>query len=158
MRAIRSWTVCALMLLGITALAGEPVTVVNLTPKQGELATLLKGEVSNARRMGKVPFVQLTAEWCGPCKALRASMGDPLMQDAFAGTHVIRLDVDEWEGKLQPLGMMSDVIPKFYALNPAARPEGKTITGGAWGEDIPKNMAPPLKKYFRAHGAGGSGR
>jgi hypothetical protein len=51
--------------------------------------------------------------------------------------------------------MQSDVIPVFYALNSAARPTGKTINGGAWGEDIPKNMAPPLKIYFRANGAGG---
>lgn len=158
MRTIRSWVACTLMMLGTFAVAGEPVTVVTLAPRQGELSTLLKGEVSNAARMGKVPFVQLTAEWCGPCKALRASMGDPLMQDAFTGTHIIRIDVDEWKGKLQPLGLHSDVIPIFFAMNSAARPAGKSIHGGAWGEDIPKNMAPPLKKFFRANGAGGSGR
>lgn len=142
------------LLLVSTAIAAEPATLVTLEPKQGQLAPLLQREVSNAGRMGKAPFVQLTAEWCGPCKALRASMGDPLMQDAFQDTYIILLDMDAWKPQLKPAGLDSNFVPIFFALTPAARPTGKNINGGAWGEDIPRNMAPPLKKFFRANGAG----
>jgi thiol-disulfide isomerase/thioredoxin len=139
-----------------TAFAAEPVTVVTLAPEQGDLPKLLQREVANAGRVGKVPFVQVTAEWCGPCKALRSYMGDPLMKEAFAGTYVIRLDLDAWKPQLGQAGLATNVVPVFFALNPAARATGKNINGGAWGEDIPKNMAPPLKKFFRANGAGAS--
>jgi hypothetical protein len=144
------------LLLVSTAIAAEPATLVTLTPKQGQLAPLLQREVANAVRLGKAPFVQITAEWCGPCKALRASMGDALMQDAFQGTYIIVLDMDAWKPQLKPAGLESNFVPNFFAMNASARPTGKTINGGAWGEDIPRNMAPPLKKFFRANGAGKS--
>jgi thiol-disulfide isomerase/thioredoxin len=154
MRSVGTWLVCAL--LAATAVAAEPATLVTLVPKQGALPALLQREVANANRMGKAPFVQLTAEWCGPCKALRASMGDPLMKDAFAGTYVILLDMDAWKKQLKPAGLDSDFVPVFFALDSGARPTGRSINGGAWGEDIPKNMAPPLKRFFRENGAGAS--
>lgn len=151
MRSFCLWA--ASLLLSSTALAAAPATLVTLVPAQGQLAPLLQREVAKAKYLGKAPFVQLTAEWCGPCKALRASMGHPLMQDAFAGTFIILLDMDAWKKQLQAAGVASDFVPVFFALDPAARPTGKNINGGAWGEDIPKNMAPPLKKFFRANGA-----
>jgi thiol-disulfide isomerase/thioredoxin len=153
----RAWRFVApaLALMFVASLGGAatPATVVTFKPGQGELRAILQREVANARKEGKVPFVQMTAEWCGPCKALRAFMNDPLMTDAFAGTYIIRLDLDEWMKQLEPVGLKSDAIPIFFALDQAGRPKGPKIDGGAWGEDIPRNMAPPLLKFFRENGA-----
>jgi thiol-disulfide isomerase/thioredoxin len=136
------------VLLTLGAMAAEPVTVVVLEPGQGVLQTLLRREVASAAELGKVPFVQITAEWCGPCKKLRASLGDPLMRDAFAGTYLIQVDVDAWRRELKAAGFDHPAIPVFVAVDDLARPTGAKIDGGAWGEDIPKNMAPPLKRFF----------
>jgi hypothetical protein len=136
------------VLLALGAMAAEPVQVVVLAPGKGTLEALLQREVAAAAEQGRVPFVQITAEWCGPCKALRASLGDPLMRDAFAGTYVIQLDSDAWGRELKSAGFDHPAIPVFYAVDARARPTGAKIDGGAWGEDIPRNMAPPLKRFF----------
>lgn len=129
--------------------AAEPVQVVVAQPGAGALEAQLRREVSAAAAAGKVPFVQLTAEWCGPCKALRASLGDPLMREAFAGTYIIQVDFDAFESELKAGGFDSPAIPVFYAVDADAKPTGAKIDGSAWGEDIPRNMAPPLGKFFK---------
>ncbi|HET7133070.1 MAG TPA: thioredoxin family protein [Gammaproteobacteria bacterium] len=128
--------------------AAEPVKLVVLAPAQGRLEDLLEHEVHNAAALGKLPYVQITAEWCGPCKALRASLADPLMRDAFAGTYIVQVDYDAWKPQLERAGFSGQAIPVFYAVDAEARPTGAKIDGGAWGEDIPRNMAPPLKQFF----------
>jgi len=135
-------------LLSFGAMAAEPVKVVVLEPGSGALETLLRREVATAAELHRVPFVQITAEWCGPCKALRASLGDPLMREAFAGTYIIQVDFDAWEQPLKAAGFENEGIPVFFAVDALARPTGAKIDGGAWGADIPRNMAPPLGKFF----------
>ena len=130
--------------------AAEPVKLVVLEPAQGELVDQLRREVAAAAALDRVPYVQITAEWCGPCKALRASLDHPLMRDAFAGTYIVQVDYDAWKSQLESAGFSGAAIPVFYAVDAAARPTGAKIDGGAWGEDIPRNMAPPLKAFFTA--------
>jgi thiol:disulfide interchange protein len=144
------------VLAALSAGAAEPVNVVVLDPAQGRLQPLLEREVALAAERGKVPFLQVTAEWCAPCRALRASLGDPRMQDAFAGTYIIQVDYDSWKNELAGAGIDSPAIPVFFAMDGAAKPSGAKIDGGAWGEDIPANMAPPLERFFRANHAGRS--
>jgi thiol:disulfide interchange protein len=131
-----------------TPLAEVSPASVRLMPSQGKLSTLLTQEVEKARARNLRPFLELRAEWCGPCKQLEASMGDDRMIDAFAGTYLISVDIDEWGDKLEPLGFETGSIPAFYELDGQAKPTGRTITGGAWAENIPANMAPPLKAFF----------
>ena len=75
-------------------------------------------------------------------------MKDPRMVDAFAGTYLITLDADEWSGKLHPMGLDSSSIPVFFELDDKGKATGRKIDGGAWAENIPVNMAPPLKAFF----------
>lgn len=130
------------------AQAGETVKVAVVEAGHGDLVAQLQREVATAAQLHRVPFVQITAEWCVPCKKLRASLGDPLMQDAFAGTYVIQVDADAWKAQLKQAGFDHPAIPVFFAVDASAKPTGAKIDGGAWGEDIPVNMAPPLKRFF----------
>ncbi|MDP1827421.1 MAG: hypothetical protein Q8L48_29395 [Archangium sp.] len=144
--------VAVLVVAGCTKNAAAPVELapaaVRLKPSQGALTSLLTAELAKARARNLRPFLELRAEWCGPCKELEASMGDARMTDAFAGTYLISLDIDEWGEKLKAVDVDPSSIPVFYELDAQAKPTGRKIDGGAWAENIPANMAPPLKAFF----------
>ncbi len=127
------------------------VIVTDLTPKQGKLADLLKGEIAKAAKLHRTPFVQLGATWCGPCHDLESSLSDKRMIDAFASTYIIHLDVDAWKGELETFGYSADGIPAFFAIDTTGKATGPSITGGAWAENTVENMAPPLRKFFSEH-------
>jgi hypothetical protein len=42
-------------------------------------------------------------------------------------------------------------IPAFYELDANSKPTGRMITDAAWGEDIPANIAPPMKTFFQGN-------
>lgn len=110
------------------------------------LASFAKG----AAEAGKKPYVFLHADWCGPCRAIEKTHAtDAQMIDAFSGTAIARLDIDAAKpAALSALGLSAHAIPVFYKLDAAGKPTGEKIDGGAWGDNIPANMAPPLKAFF----------
>jgi hypothetical protein len=146
---------------GAAAAAEEPVgtdispaparfTVVRLgAPADSQLNALLAEQARRARAAGRRPFVEFEAAWCGPCQSLKRSLGNGRMVEAFAGTYIVRVDLDSWQAHLAGTGFDVPSIPAFFELGDDGRPTGRRIDGGAWGEDIPENMAPPLKAFFR---------
>ncbi|MBI4481046.1 MAG: hypothetical protein HY651_13590 [Acidobacteria bacterium] len=133
--------------------AARNFTIVLIPPSDGVLADVLKAEVPKANQLALKPYAYFYADWCGPCKALRKSLddADPLMLDAFSGTYIIQLDADTWGKKLQGTKFTVKAIPVLFELAKDGKPTGRKIDGGAWGEDIPKNMAPPLKAFFQKY-------
>lgn len=126
--------------------SGEGWTAIE---KGGSLASSVKAEVAKAQAAGKKPIVYIGATWCPPCKAIKKYKTDPQMAAAFAGTYIIELDVDDWAAAdLTGLGYKAGSIPVFIAVGPDGKATGPNINGGAWGDNIPANMAPPLTKFF----------
>jgi thiol-disulfide isomerase/thioredoxin len=123
-------------------------TLVRYAANNGSLTSLLVAEAQRAVDSGRQPYVEFYADWCGPCKALRRSLSDQRMIGAFTDTYIIQLDWDTWEDQLDEAGFTVEAVPAFFEINSDGKPTGRTITGAAWGEDIPENMAPPLKKFF----------
>ena len=70
------------------------------------------------------------------------------MVDAFNGTYIILVNLDEWKRQLNRSDFAVSGIPAFFQLDEEGAYTGRMITGAAWGEDIPENMAPPLKAFF----------
>ena len=126
----------------------DKFTLVRLRPSEGSLEELLKTEARKAQEAGRAPFVECDAAWCSSCQELNDSLGDKRMIDAFEGTYIIRLDIDEWESELPDAGFYVQGVPAFFQIDGEGKPTGYNITGAAWGENIPENMAPPLKEYF----------
>lgn len=133
----------------VTADRGFVVT--EIAPSAGDLQKVLSAEAAKAKAKGLKPIAELSATWCGPCKALKKSLDDPRMKAAFKGTYVVQLDIDAWGKQLATAGLSSRSIPVFFALDDQGKPTGRTIDGGAWKEDVPANMAPPLDRFF--HGS-----
>ncbi len=136
------------------ALSSARTTFVVPDPSSPDgLKGVLLTEATRAAASGQTPFVQLYAEWCGPCRELRASMEDDRMLEAFEGTWILLLDMDVWRVALAGAGVDGGgvTVPAFYAVLPDGT-LGESINGHAWGENTAANMAPVLQRYFRAAG------
>ncbi|MFO0762361.1 MAG: thioredoxin family protein [Byssovorax sp.] len=127
----------------------RPFTLVELAPTQGDLTPLVAEQVERAQALGRRPFVEFYADWCGPCQTLHRSMDDPRMIDAFRGTWIVRLNVDDWKDKLPGTGFVPREIPVYYAVNAEGRPTGRSLLGTAWARAAPEGMAPRLKAFFQ---------
>ncbi len=126
-------------------------TVVRLHPKDGDLQTMLAGEAQKALGLGQIPVVEFDATWCPPCLAIDAALEskNELMLNAYYGTYLIKLDVDEWgwnNGRVHDFRF--DAIPVYFKLDEQGLQTGEVIDGSAWGEDIPENIAPVMDKFF----------
>ncbi len=126
-------------------------TIVRLKPQNGDLGAMLAKEAQKAITLGQMPVVEFDATWCPPCQAIDAAIKskNELMLNAYKGTYIIKLDVDEWgwkNGKVQDFRF--DAIPVYFKLDSDGHQTGDVIDGGAWGEDIPKNIAPVMDKFF----------
>ena len=128
--------------------APEKFTIVRVEKGNGKLEDVLRVEAQKAVDMGRHPYVEFYADWCPPCNALRESINDERMIEAFEGTYIIQLDLDEWEQKLSGTGFRVVGIPAFYEIDADGKPTGRMITGAAWGEDVPENIVPPMKEFF----------
>jgi thiol-disulfide isomerase/thioredoxin len=128
--------------------APESFTVIRIEPGPAKVKDILKAEAQKAAALGRDPYIEFYADWCPPCNAIKKNLSDPLMVDAFAGTYIIKLNTDDWGDKLSGLGIYVPGIPAFYELGANGTPTGRMITGAAWGEDTPANIAPPMKAFF----------
>lgn len=129
-------------------------TIVRLKPEDGELSTMLAEEAQKALALNQMPVVEFDANWCPPCVAIDKAIQEEneLMLNAYAGTYIIKLDVDKWgwdNGKVEFFNF--EAIPIYFKLDRQGVPTGETIDGGAWGEDIPENIAPVMDAFFHAN-------
>jgi thiol-disulfide isomerase/thioredoxin len=128
--------------------APDQFSVIVIEAGNAKLKDILQAEAAKAAALGRDPYIEFYADWCPPCNAIKKNLGDPLMVEAFAGTYIIKLDQDVWGSKLHGTGLYVPGIPAFYELGADGKPTGRMITGTAWGEDIPANIAPPMKAFF----------
>ncbi len=125
---------------------GRGFTVVDAEPGDA-IADVLRTHASKARAKGEDFYVELGATWCPPCNKLAESLDHPLIKEAFKGVYILRLDIDKWGKELAPVGLSNTTIPVFYAVDGEGVP-GRALTGAAWEEDTPENMAGALGAFF----------
>ena len=137
--------------VGATA-AVKDFTRVRLHKGDGDLSALIQVEAGKAVAAKRHPYLEFDATWCPPCIAITETLdsGDPMMVDAFVGTYMIQVDIDDWKNDLAGAGYTVNAIPVYYELDRDGKSTGRSIDGSAWGDNIPENMAPPLKKFFQA--------
>jgi thiol-disulfide isomerase/thioredoxin len=126
-------------------------SIVRLHPKDGELQTLLASEAQKAAALGRLPVVEFDATWCPPCQAIDRAIkaNNELILNAYAETYIIKLDVDEWGwGDSRLHDFQFEAIPVYFKLDAEGKQTGGVIDGGAWGEDIPENIAPVMDRFF----------
>lgn len=134
-----------------TATASTGFTIVRLRPSDGDLHEMLAQEAPKAIALGQMPVAEFDATWCPPCLAIEEALNakNELMLAAYAGTYIIKLDVDEWswtESGVQDFKF--DGIPVYFKLDAQGKQTGEIIDGNAWGDNIPENIAPPMDEFF----------
>ena len=128
--------------------APDQFSIIVIEAGSAKLTDILKAEAQKAAALGRDPYIEFYADWCPPCNAIKKNLGDPRMVEAFAGTYIIKLNTDVWGDKISSLDLYVPGIPAFYELAANGMPTGRMITGAAWGEDVPANIAPPMKAFF----------
>lgn len=126
-------------------------SIVRLHPENGELQTMLAQEAQKAVELGRMPIVEFDATWCPPCRAIDEGLKteNKLMLAAYDGTYIIKLDVDEWGWNGRSVqDFRFTGIPVYFKLDAHGNQTGEVIDGGAWGEDIPENIAPVMDEFF----------
>jgi thiol-disulfide isomerase/thioredoxin len=126
---------------------GRGFVVTQIKPTAATFLADIQAEVKKAKGQGLAPYVEFWATWCEPCMAIKKGLSDPQMKAAFKGTYIIQIDADS-APSLDGTGFKAGVIPIFYEVGDDGKPTGRTIDGGAWGDNIPANMAPPLDRFF----------
>jgi thiol-disulfide isomerase/thioredoxin len=137
------------LLIFSSSILAKNFTLLTETKGKVPLLNVMESHVSKANELNQDLYIQITATWCGPCKRLQASMPHKLMQEAFTGTYVVKLDADEWKEDFASINITIKAVPTFYLITDNGKASNYTVNGGAWAEDIPKNMAPVLKAYFK---------
>ena len=123
--------------------------VVQFQPNDGTLVRWISEHSSRAKAEALLPCVQFYGDWCGACQKLRASFDHPLMRDAISGTYIMQVDLNANLAEIVALRFDIQSIPIFFILDATGRPTGSKIDGGAWADNIPENMAPPLMAFFK---------
>jgi thiol-disulfide isomerase/thioredoxin len=127
---------------------GTGFTIVRIHPGDIDAQAMIASEVKKAISAGLLPVVEFDATWCPPCQAIDESLRsrNELMMNAYQGTYIIKMDVDEWGWGVGDFRVSG--IPKYFKVDEDGKPTGKVIDGGAWGDNIPVNMAPPMDEFF----------
>src|SRR5262249_29017975 len=86
-------------------------------PRQTDLLLVTRQARIQAGELGLTPFVYFYADWCPPCRALRASLSDPRMVDAFQGTYIVRLPADDWGNRAASAGFPFRAIPVLFRID-----------------------------------------
>jgi thiol:disulfide interchange protein len=128
-------------------------TIVRLHPGDGNLQAMLTEQAQKASTLGQMPVVEFDATWCPPCKAIDQAIKEKneLMVNAYAGTYIIKLDVDEWgwgDSLLHDFEFAG--IPVYFKLDAQGHQTGEVVDAGAWAENIPENMAPVMDEFFHS--------
>jgi len=123
-------------------------TIVRIHPGDIDVQVMLATEAQKAISTGLIPVVEFDATWCPPCRAIDEAIEsrNKLMMDAYQGTYIIKLDVDEWGWGVGDFEV--EAIPIYFKVDADGKQTGEVIDGGAWGDNIPENMAPPMDKFF----------
>jgi hypothetical protein len=124
------------------------LTLVDVGSDAGALGQVLKAEYAKAlASKGRVVLFVVGTD-CAPCNGVSLALGDPRMQQALAGSRVVRVHARERAEELTLLGVPIDTIPGFALLSATAQPTDY-LHGGEWDADIPDNIAPVLTDFVR---------
>jgi len=129
--------------------APDRFTRVHLVPSDGELPALFRAHAAKAKAAGRRPFVELGRTSSPDCMRLYCSFQDRRVIDAFSGTYIIHLDLDQWGDAPVKAALEASGVPAFFEIDDRGRPTGRSIEIAVDGVDPPREIARALKPFFQ---------
>ena len=138
----------ALMLLSVVACAcgtERPRGVEIVEAAQGDVATVVKGELARAARDRRQLLVYVGAPWCEPCRRFHQAAAEHKLDRAFPGLRLLEFDNDRDGARLAMAGYAGQFIPLFARPGADGRGSGRQIEGSVKGDGAVDQIVPRLR-------------
>jgi thiol-disulfide isomerase/thioredoxin len=139
---MRAFWVCVFLL---SCKSSPPPPEFVPAPAAGEVATVVKSALADAKRDGRRLLVYVSASWCEPCQRFQDAIKAGQLQTELAGVRFLKFDRDRDEARLTAAGYGSELIPLFVFPDENGRGTARRIEGSIKGPDsVAQNTAPRL--------------
>lgn len=129
------------------ALAKTEVDIIDFYSEKNtdSISTILNNTIDK----GKTPVLFFTASWCRPCKEFKESTKYEMVAQSLKDATIIMIDVNKDQPKNgYALDYGARVIPTFIIVDKDGTALN-TITGAAWAENTPDNIAPAMEDFLK---------
>lgn len=118
----------------------------------GDVAPLIKAELSRAQAENKRLVVYVGATWCEPCRRFHDAAVAGTLDAKLPSIRFVEFDLDRDEDRLKAAGYSSQYIPLFAAPAADGRASGKQIAGSVKGPGAPDEITPRLLQLLAENG------
>jgi thiol:disulfide interchange protein len=129
------------------ALAKTAVDIIDFYSENNtdSISTILNNTINK----GKIPILFFTASWCKPCREFKESTKYELVAQSLKDATIIMIDVNKDQPKNgYALDYGARAIPTFIIVDKDGTAMN-TITGAAWADNTPGNIAPVIEKFLK---------
>jgi thiol-disulfide isomerase/thioredoxin len=128
-----------------------PARKLELVPAapQGDVATLVKGELATSARTGRRLLVYVGATWCEPCQRFHHAAEAGELDKQFPNLRILAFDLDRDNERLATAGYVSQYIPLFALPGPDGRASARKVEGAVKGDSALAAIAPRLQALLR---------
>src|SRR5207248_3112028 len=117
--------------------------------QDGDVASLVRGELDRARRDGRRLLVYVGATWCEPCQRFHKTAESGELDARLPAMRFLEFDSDHDGERLESAGYRSKFIPLFALPNADGSPSGRQIEGSIKGPGAPDEITPRLLELLQ---------
>ncbi len=115
-------------------------------PRTGDLAAYLAPEIASARQAGKRVIVYVGADWCEPCRELKAAAKAGQLDGSLGDLRLVEFDLDRDRARLDAAGYRSAFVPLFAVPRDDGRASGTQTDGvGKAGGTAVEQLVPRIR-------------
>jgi hypothetical protein len=115
----------------------------------GDVAELVKGELTAAKTRGRRLIVYVGATWCEPCQRFHHAAEAGELDGQFGDLRLLTFDLDRDGERLAAAGYVSQYIPLFALPGPDGRMSARKVEGSVKGDSAVAQIAPRLEQLLR---------
>lgn len=117
-------------------------------PAGGDVASLVRDQLSIADRDHRRLVVYVSASWCEPCKHFQNAVESGQLDVEFGDLRLLKFDFDRDEARLRKAGYRSEMIPLFAIPEPSGRGGDRMMSGSIKGPGAVDNIRPRLHRLL----------
>jgi hypothetical protein len=117
-------------------------------PPDGEVATIVRGELTKAQPAGRRLVVYEGATWCEPCQRFHRAVERGELDATFPGLTILEFDSDHDSERLATAGYAPRYLPMFALPAPDGTASGQQVEGGVKGEGAVSVVSGKLRQLL----------